>query len=399
MFSAQGYRWKRLRTISSPTFSSNNLRKVTGTVEECTLELLKHIEEHTSDGQQIDMLNFYQEFTLDVIGRIAMGQNESLMFKNPLLPHVKAIFGESRTKLMMLGAVSPFMIDVLKWFMSRRKNNGNAIMITVERAVRKRMEERSKDENYSEEPQDFIDLFLDAKSDDVDLLNNNYSEGYSIKNSHQKISKTLTMDEIIAQCMVFIIAGFDTTALSLSFTTFLLATHPEIQKKLQEEVDRECPDPEISFDQLSKLKYLECVMKETLRLYPLASGANSRTCMKETTIGDGIRIEKGTHVLANTWAIHTNPTIWGEDSDEFKPERWESGDEHFFQKGGYIPFGLGPRQCIGMRLAYMEEKMLLAHILRRYSFEIGEKTVIPMKLVGRATTQPTSVWMHLVERN
>ena len=80
--------------------------------------------------------------------------------------------------------------------------------------------------------------------------------------------------------------------------------------------------------------------------------------------------------------------------------RWLSADSDLiFQKGGYIPFGLGPRQCIGMRLAYMEEKMLLAHILRKFTFVTGVKTDIPLKLHGRATTQPESVWMHLKRRH
>lgn len=79
--------------------------------------------------------------------------------------------------------------------------------------------------------------------------------------------------------------------------------------------------------------------------------------------------------------------------------RWlDPNCDQVFQKGGYISFGLGPRQCVGMRLAYMEEKMLLAHILRKYTFEVGTKTEIPLKLVGRATTQPETVWMHLKQR-
>ncbi|EFP13128.1 hypothetical protein CRE_07685 [Caenorhabditis remanei] len=399
MFMAQGFRWKRLRTISSPTFSNNSLRKVTGTIEECSLELLRHIENQTSDGQQIDMLHFYQEFTLDVIGRIAMGQIGSQMFQNPLFPHVRSIFGESRQKIMMIGAVSPAMVDLLKWAIQKfgrfipTKTDPSLIWKTVEKAVQKRIEERSKDENYPKEPQDFNDLFLDAKSDEVE--NDISSKDYSLKYSHAKISKRLTKDEIISQCTLFIIAGFDTTALSLSFTTYLLTNHPEVQRKLQAELDRECKDSEVTFDNLSKLKYLECVMKETLRLYPLASPANSRTCMNDTVIGDGIRVEKGVHVVANTWAIHTDPKIWGDNANEFKPERWESPPN---SHQTFLSFGLGPRQCIGMRLAYMEEKMLLAHILRKYSFETGSKTELPMKLVGRATTQPTSVWMHLVAR-
>lgn len=84
----------------------------------------------------------------------------------------------------------------------------------------------------------------------------------------------------------------------------------------------------------------------------------------------------------------------------FSISRWQTpNSDQIYQKSGYIPFGLGPRQCIGMRLAYMEEKILLVHILRKFTFETGAKTEIPLKLIGRATTQPESVWMHLNPRN
>ena len=120
--------------------------------------------------------------------------------------------------------------------------------------------------------------------------------------------------------------------------------------------------------------------------------------MRATKIGN-YEIEEGVDVMCDTWTLHSDKKIWGEDAEEFKPERWESGDEHFFQKGGYIPFGLGPRQCIGMRLAYMEEKLLLCHILRKYTLETCQKTQIPSKLIGSRTTQPESVWLNLKPRD
>ncbi|CAL2031260.1 unnamed protein product [Caenorhabditis brenneri] len=401
LFSAQGYRWKRLRTISSPTFSNNSLRKLNTTIEDCALELMRHIEERSAGEQQIDMLRFYQEFTLDVIGRIAMGQTDSQMFQNPIFPVVQKLFQGSYSRLFLIGAVlPPFLVEIVRQILLKTLKMGSfrKINAITMKAVEDRIKQREEDEKNGiepGEPQDFIDLFLDAKAGDVEHFgedNEDFSRSSSYSN-HQ-----LTAEEIVGQCTVFLIAGFDTTALSLSYTTYLLATHPEIQKKLQEEVDRECPDPEISFDQLSKLKYMECVMKETLRLYPLGAFANSRKCMRATRLG-GVEVEAGTMVQVDTWTLQTDKKIWGEDAEEFKPERWLTNTDHVLQKGGYLPFGLGPRQCIGMRLAYIEEKLLLAHILRKYTFETGAKTEIPLKLVGAATTQPNSVWMHLVLRN
>ncbi|CAB04112.1 Cytochrome P450 [Caenorhabditis elegans] len=400
LFSAQGHRWKRLRTIANPTFSSNNLRKIQVTVEDSALELLRHIEQHTAGGKAIDVLEYFQEFTMDVIGRIAMGQPDSLMFKNPLLPCARDVFGKPRTALFLSGIlfpwIGPMIRKVVFYFTNVFNNPAAQIMYQTANAVEQRIKQRMAEEKAGidpGEPQDFIDLFLDAKSDDMELENNE-----DFTKAGVKVTRQLTKDEVVGQCFVFLIAGFDTTALSLSYSSFLLATHPKAQKKLQEEIDRECADPEVTFDQLSKLKYMECVIKETLRMYPLGALANSRRCMRSTKIGN-YEIEKGVDILCDTWTLHYDKSIWGEDAEEFKPERWESGDEHFYQKGGYIPFGLGPRQCIGMRLAYMEEKLLLSHILRKYTLEVCNKTQIPLKLIGSRTTQPESVWLNLTPRD
>ncbi|CAB3404871.1 unnamed protein product [Caenorhabditis bovis] len=397
LFHAEGARWKRLRNISSPTFSNNSLKKLKNTIEESAFELLRHFEKNTANGEQIDVLLYYQEFTLDVIGRIAMGQHTTKMFENPLIESVKGIFGNDRWPIILLAGTFPILAKTLRNILLTFPKfvGGNPIVNIINictKAVEDRIRQRELDLKNgieNQEPADFVDLFLDARADGDLVLHQN--SDFSLSNV--KVNRQLTKQEIVAQLMVFMVAGFDTTALSLSYTSFLLATHPEIQRKVQEEMNRECPDPEVTFDQLSKLKYLDCVIRETLRLYPLGELANARRCINSTEIG-GIPIERGTEILVDTWTIHHDPNIWGADADEFKPERWENGDETF-PRGAYIPFGYGPRQCIGMRLAYMEERLLLTHILRKYSFTTGPKTQNPLKLVGRATIQPETVFLHL----
>ncbi|CAI5449902.1 unnamed protein product [Caenorhabditis angaria] len=401
LFASEGHRWKRLRNLSSPSFSNNSLKKLKRTVEDSAVELLKHIENNTANGDSIDMLLYYQEFTMDVIGRIAMGQNESKMFNdNILLEPVKSIFGSGRRWLMILGQVLPKPAAyIMRKIIFSLPKSIPAVQLhrIIEEALEKRIAQRKNDqENGVEpgEPEDFIDLFLNAESE-IDIVSENGKDDFLTKNSG-KVSKNLTIDEIVGQCFVFLLAGFDTTALSLSYSSYLLARHPEVMRKVQKEIEEVCPDPEITFDQLSKLKYLDSVIKETLRIYPLGAVANMRRCMKTSKVGDLI-IEKGTNVYADTWSLHYNKTLWGEDAAEFRPERWEEEGITDF-KLGYMPFGSGPRQCIGMRLAYMEEKLLLSQILRKYDFVTCEKTAIPLKLVGRATTGPEEVYLNLKPR-
>lgn len=395
LLAAQGYRWKRLRTISSQSFSNASLKKMKRTVEDSALELLRHIEKQTAGGEQIDMLRFYQEYTMDVIGRFAMGQTDSMMFKNPIVNVVREIFCGSRKNLMLICQVFPpigqFIRDLTFKFPRIPAFKLYSIMQDV---VAARIAQREREKGAeSGEPQDFIDLFLDARSDDVDF-SAEAREDFSKRNL--KITKELSADEVVGQCFLFLIGGFDTTALSLSYVTYLLAVNPKIQEKVIEEIAREFGTSEVEFEKLGRLKYMDCVIKEALRLYPLASISNSRKCMKTTTV-NGVKIEAGVYVQMDTWSLHYDPELWGEDVKEFKPERW-STDEPLEHKGAYLPFGLGPRQCIGMRLAIMEQKILLTHLLKNYTFETGNKTRIPLKLVGSATTSPEDVFVHLRPR-
>lgn len=398
LLAAQGNRWKRLRTISSQSFSNSSLRKMQGIVEDSSLELIRHIEKRTADGEQIDMLRFYQEFTMDVIGRVAMGQRDTQMFKNPLVDVVREIFCGSRKNLMLICQVFPVIGQLIRDITFKiPKIPAFKLYMHIRDVVLKRKAQRDLEmEKGAEpgEPQDFIDLFLDARSDDLDF-SQEAREDFTRRG--WKISKELSTDEVVGQCFLFLIGGFDTTALALSYVTYLLALHPEIQKKVQEEVDREFGQEDVEFDKLGRLKYMDCVIKETLRLYPLASISNARKCMRTTTINE-IEIEAGVYVQMDTWSLHYDPTIWGDDVKEFIPERWTSSENAAEHKGAYLPFGLGPRQCIGMRLAVMEQKILMTHILKKFTFETGSKTAIPLKLVGSATTSPQNVFVHLKAR-
>ncbi|CAI5440670.1 unnamed protein product [Caenorhabditis angaria] len=401
MFVSQGHRWKRLRNISSPTFSSNSLRKLLGTVEDTVFQILDHIDKKRADDdgdRQINMLEIYQEFTLDVIGRIALGQEGSKVFENPIIELTRNIFTSgNRFMLTMIALLpKPLASRIRDYILKSSESSTNPavrVMLLIRKAVAQRVAQR-QNRAGEEEPEDFIDMFLDAQADvDIDSENNEFS-----KTTIGKIDKKLTFDEILAQCFTFIIAGFDTTALSLSYATYSLATNPETMRKVQAEIDEHCKNPSISFDDIAKLKYLDNVVKETLRLYPLGYLAVARKCMKTTEVC-GIRIEKDTNILVDTWSVHYDKQIWGEDSMEFRPERWNEQQQNMKNGANYLPFGFGPRQCIGMRLAMMEEKLILAHILRKFDFEVGSKTQIPLKLIGRATVQPESVFLKLKERD
>ncbi|XGW03005.1 hypothetical protein V3C99_014761 [Haemonchus contortus] len=399
VFEAQGVRWKRLRAISSPAFSSGSLKKIRPTVESSVLALMEFFETE-ADNKAFDIFPFYKEFTMDVISRIAMGQQGSQMFKDKRkVATMESIFRRSlRQPIFYLASMAPSLRRPLSQFFMAiaplRKSKIPALFNVIYKTIDERIEKRAQDAAkgvVSQEHTDFIDLFLDARAEQ-DFDNNAEFSKLGVQ-----VTKHLTREEIAAQCFVFLLAGFDTTATSLAFVTYLLAKNPRVQQILQEEIDQHCnSDSEtINYETLSSMKYLDSVMKESLRIYPLAVIANSRRCMKSTTLGP-IRVEEGEFVIADTMSLHFDRDIWGDDAEEFRPERWTELTAR--SSAAFLSFGLGPRQCIGMRLAHMEEKLVLVHLLRRYDIIATNDTEKELKIRGSFTFAPETVTVQLQRR-
>jgi len=188
------------------------------------------------------------------------------------------------------------------------------------------------------------------------------------------------------------LGGYETTATALSYISFILATHPKEQKRLQNEIDCINDDHE----RLIKLEYLDWFIRETLRLYPIAPFIVNRQCNKECQIGQ-LKIEEGTNITVDMYSMHYDEQLYGPVSPfKFYPERFQEKRHPL----AWLPFGVGPRNCVGMRFAMLEIKLAVVQILRRYTILPGEHTLSQFAEEERFVIAPKNgIWVRLQRRD
>ena len=216
------------------------------------------------------------------------------------------------------------------------------------------------------------------------------------------VMKSLTVEEIKAQAVLFLIAGYETSSNALAFTTFLLANNPEAEEKLYQEIKAKFSDPSIpiNYDTVQDIKYLEWVISESMRMFPVAALVTNRLAMDGTTI-EGIPVPKDVPVQVDVWSVHYDPEIWGPvDPYKFHPERF-SDDYPTASRdsASFLTFGFGPRICIGMRFAQLEIRMALVNLLLKYRICKSPSTGDKLDLNVASTMSPKNgVWVKLEKR-
>ncbi|CAB1344095.1 unnamed protein product [Coregonus sp. 'balchen'] len=221
-------------------------------------------------------------------------------------------------------------------------------------------------------------------------------------------TKGLTDHEILSQAMIFIFAGYETSSSTLSFLAYNLAKNPHVMTKLQEELDTVYCVPQqgnphtmtklqeeidtvfpnkapIQYEALMQMEYLDSVLNESLRLYPIAP--RLERVAKKTVEINGIVIPKDCVVMVPTWTLHRDPEIWS-DPEEFKPERFSKENKESIDPYTYMPFGAGPRNCIGMRFALIMIKLAMVEILQSFTFSVCDETEIPFEMDSQFLLMP-----------
>lgn len=211
----------------------------------------------------------------------------------------------------------------------------------------------------------------------------------------------MTENEMLAQGWIFFIGGYETTATALTFCSYELALNQEIQDQLFDEIQSALDsNGDISYENLAKLPFLDSVISETLRLYPPVLRLE-RQAMADYKLGDtGITLSKGEEIEIPVYAIHHCEEFYT-NADKFIPNRFMPENRHLIKPYTYLPFGAGPRNCLGMRFALMEIKLGLTQIIKRFRLFKTEKTTFPMvfKEGTRLMTAKSPVMVGIEKRN
>lgn len=178
----------------------------------------------------------------------------------------------------------------------------------------------------------------------------------------------LSKDEVRDEVVIIFLAGHDTTALALTYTWYLLSQHPAVEGRLHDELQRVLAGRNPVYEDLNNLPYTRMVIEESMRLYPPAPGLSNRAVLQDDEIC-GVRIPKGTTVAVIPWVIHRHRLLW-DNPEKFDPERFSPERSARRHRFAYLPFGGGPRVCIGMALAMAEAQLMLATLAQRYRLRL-----------------------------
>jgi len=327
--------WLRQRRLAQPAFHRQRLVTMAEAMVSCTEQKLERWDRAASSGEIIDLVAEMMALTQAIIVRTMFSTDLGATAEvvNRTWPIINRRIGETfwSTKLE----------TTLPLPANRRMRNAlHELETVVYRIIADRRQTRR------DEP-DLLSMFLSARDDET--------------------GTGMTDRQLRDEVMTMLLAGHETTSLALSWTYYLLSQHPEVEQGIADEVDRVIGGGRPGFAHVEQLPHVRQAIEESLRLYPPAWGF-SRLSLGEDEIG-GYQVPKGSIVFVIPFMVHRRPNLWP-DPERFDPDRFTPEHESVRPRFAYIPFGGGPRGCIGSQFAMVEAQLIVAAIAQRYRIEL-----------------------------
>nr|AZR39433.1 cytochrome P450 [Agasicles hygrophila] len=387
LFSISGTKWKNLRAKLTPAYSPGKLKYMFGTILKCGEEMTNKLEEISKADGEIEIKEILARYTTDVIGTCAFGL-ECHCMTNPT----------AEFRVMGKRAFTQTIGDVLRMIIIRsfpplaRLLRFGVFTGTVTSFFNKVVRETIayREQNSITRP-DFLQLLIQLRKNGK-LEEDNLDD--------HPPGTCLTIEEAAAQAFIFFLAGFETTSTTISFALFELASNQSIQNKARKEVDKVFEKYQsFTYESVMEMHYLDTVIYETMRKYPPAP-VFLRKCTEAYQIPDtNIILEKGLSVLIPCYGLHRDPEYFPE-PELFDPDRFSEENKSNIWDGTYIPFGDGPRNCIGMRFAMIQAKIALSLTLKNFHFDLSKKTRLPLKMEtkGIILSPIGGLWLNFCPR-
>ncbi|XP_038676365.1 cytochrome P450 3A21-like [Scyliorhinus canicula] len=370
--------WKRIRSVLSPTFTSGRLKEMCPIIQHYAKSLVKNAEKKAKLNVSVNMKDIFGTYSMDVITSTAFSVDVDSI-NNPNDPFVryvkKTIQFDIFDPAIIFSFVFPKLNSILEKFgLSTFPRDAADFFANVLSDLKAKRQKGVHTDRV-----DFLQLMVDSQVTETSSRKQN--------DVSKSTDKALTDSEILAQVLTIFLAGYETSSSTLAFAAYNLAMHPDVQKKLQQEIDEAFPNKAPpTYDGVMQLEYMEMVISETLRLFPPAPRID-RVCKKDVQL-NGLTVPKGTVVMVPAYVLHRDPAYWPE-PEEFRPERFDKENSENRDPCIFLPFGMGPRNCIGMRFAQLVMKMALASFLQHLTLVPCEETPIPLQLNVTGFMKPT----------
>ncbi|XP_070493753.1 probable cytochrome P450 6a20 [Chironomus tepperi] len=367
IFFVDGTKWKNMRSIMTPMFSSSRIKSMFPTISKQSDRMIEYLKTFSENKDSCEMNSVYAGYTTELIGNVAFGLNIECLgkpdnefynaastFLNP------TTFGKMKTLTMIC---FPKLANMLGLTVTSKKTKE-----FFEGAVRDNMEYREKNNI------DRNDLFQQ-------MINS--------KNG-------MTFAELVANCFIFFIAGYETSSSTLTFCSYELAMNQHVQDRLREEILEvlEKHNGEVTYDAIMEMKYLEMVFLETLRKYPIIEAQTRRAAKDYQIPNSKLVIPAGTVVLVPTIGFNYDER-YHNDPDTFDPERFSEENVKARENFVFLPFSEGPRFCLGLRFGPMQTKIALVKLLKNFIIKPCNKTAFKMSPSSHLQSPVGGMWLKV----
>ncbi|XP_062855848.1 cytochrome P450 4V2 [Trichomycterus rosablanca] len=381
LLTSTGDKWRSRRKMLTPTFHFSILMDFLEVMNEQSDILVQKMQKHV-DGEPFNCFSYITQCALDIICETAMGRRIYAQ-SNSDSEYVQSVYkmsdiitrrqrapwwwsdwiynalGEGREQAKRLKILHTFTAGVIK-----------------ERAECASEESDSESDHGPKKRRAFLDMLLKTTNDEGAVL------------SHEDIQEEVD---------TFMFEGHDTTAASINWALHLIGAHPEVQRKVQAELQDVFGSSKrhVRVEDLKRLRYLECVIKESLRIFPVVP-LFARSICEDCHI-NGFKVPAGVNAVIIPYALHRDPRFFP-DPEEFRPERFLPENSTGRHPYAYIPFSAGPRNCIGQRFALMEEKVVLSSLLRHFDVQACQSRE-ELRPLGELVLRPEKgIWIRLHKR-